>query len=174
MRIVAENSETDIAKRHAEMQAQSNLRELAANLLRVVRGAGRPEALGQQAAAFVHALYAYQEAFGHYPSADVHAAAIRIEECTLDLDEGEHVRMRGQEMAVRGALQIAASELLGQRTQQRAGESELFDGFRMMEQGREMVRAQFNWPSTKAEASAQVREAAAALRAQARSKGPKV
>jgi hypothetical protein len=40
--IVSENSEADIARHSALARVEWRLRELAANLLRIIRGAGKP------------------------------------------------------------------------------------------------------------------------------------
>lgn len=149
MRVVAENSEAEIAKRQADILARAKLRELAANLLRVIRGAGKPWDIGPQAAALVAALHDYKDAAGTYPSADLYSAALRLEECTFELAEEELLRVRGQELIVSGSLQVAASSLLGQLTQQRAGERELHDGLRLVEESRELTRKKWAAPSAK-------------------------
>jgi hypothetical protein len=48
MRIVSENSETDLARQRALDQVDWKIRELTANLLRITRGAGKPYEIMQQ------------------------------------------------------------------------------------------------------------------------------
>lgn len=132
MRIVSENSAEDLARFEAERQVDLALRELAANVLRVVRGAGRPYELDRQAIAFAEACEAYREAVGHYPASEGLGAALHVREILEPgkWGEQEHEFAEAREAMIRGGLQIAASRLLGQPTQERAGESELFDGGR--------------------------------------------
>lgn len=132
MRIVSENSAEDLARFDAEQQVDMAVRELAANLLRVVRGAGRASELGRQADQFLAACEAYREVVGHYPPSEDLGAALHVHEMPEPgkLAEHEYEFAAARESMVRGGLQIAASRLLGQSTQERAGESELFDGGR--------------------------------------------
>jgi hypothetical protein len=53
------------------------VRELAANIMRVVNGSGRPEMIGAQAQALVHALDAHRTIAGQAPSADQIAALLQ-------------------------------------------------------------------------------------------------
>ena len=49
MKVVAENTENDdLARREAVLKVQSALRELAANLMRTVQGAGAPGRWGSR------------------------------------------------------------------------------------------------------------------------------
>ncbi len=132
MRVVSENSAEDLARVRAEARVDGALRELAANMLRVVRGAGRPYELLRQADRFLAVCEAYREAVGHYPPDQDLGAALQVHR---ELEPGifaesEYVIADAREAMMRGGLQIAASRLLGQATQMRAGEAELFDGAR--------------------------------------------
>ena len=60
MRIVSEKSEADVAHHHALERVEWRLRELAANLLRIIRGAGKPYEMMLQMAELVGAILAYQ------------------------------------------------------------------------------------------------------------------
>lgn len=142
MRIVSENSDQDLARVRAEGRVDRALCELAANILRVVRGAGRPYELGRQAAGFVAACEAYREAVGHYPPPEDLGAALDVhrELEPSRFAEREYVISAASESMMRGGLQIAASRLLGQLTQERAGDSELLDGARQYADYREERR----------------------------------
>ncbi|MFT8246599.1 hypothetical protein [Roseomonas sp. BN140053] len=140
MKVVAENSEAELEARRkqeatdrAREQVVRALRELAANLLRVIRGAGKPWTLGQDAAEVVIAIEAYQEIAGPTLFADDIAAALRIQEHYRhlpSLSSREAERLDAEEQVVRGALQVVASKLLGQRTQEAAGDDEMHRGIR--------------------------------------------
>jgi hypothetical protein len=66
VKLVSENSDAEIAENDALAAVEWALRDLAANILRVVRGAGKPYDLGRQAVEFANALVAYREAAGVY------------------------------------------------------------------------------------------------------------
>lgn len=131
MKIVSEQSEEDFARRRAVEGLSWPLRTLAANMLRVVRGAGRPWELPQQMAAVLTACEEYREAVGSYPSSDEISGPINVrypaDGRRRDAFDGAAAEM------VQGALQMAASQIIGQSTQEAAGRSELFDGVRRLE-----------------------------------------
>lgn len=140
LRVVAENTEADKARLWATRGLSWALRDLAANLLRIVRGAGKPHEIGQQAEALLKAYIEYHEAFGHYPpSYDLTEilSTERSEEWRNRLKGSELSRVYAVEQIVAGSLQIAASRLVGQTTQERAGDSELYAGVRALEAAQE-------------------------------------
>lgn len=118
------------------------LRLLTANLLRVTRGAGRPEDLLLQTLTLVECINAYRDAMGIYPAPDMLAAQIRLEKAPADTTGGWEEWDDAVHDMVRGALQVAASELLLQPAQARAGRRELFAGYRRIEKmhGRQLRR----------------------------------
>jgi hypothetical protein len=140
MRVVSENSEQELARRKAEAAREeaaevvgAMLRELAANIMRVTRGAGKPWEIGRQTGALINSMVEYREAVGHYPSSEEISNAL-----SLDLDPEVRARMSQENMMeiyarqriVHGSLQIAASHLLGQRAQEAAGRHEMHEGMR--------------------------------------------
>lgn len=138
MRIVSEQSEADLAKHRAVEDLSWPLRSLAANLIRVVRGAGRAYELPSQMVAVLEAIEAYREVVGHYPSDYELSQPINVR-------YPENWRLRdGYDGAlstmVQGALQMAASELVRQDTQMTAGESEMLKGVQRLERYRESQR----------------------------------
>lgn len=153
VRLVSENTDKELAIARALGEVDRALAVLAANILRVVRGAGRPYELGEQAAAFLKALDAHWEAAGCGVSSDVLAEALshpeprhligKFSDDEVELKYAEHE-------IVRGALQIVASALLEQRTQETAGRSELNEGVREMARVREARRK--SWEQKKAPA----------------------
>ncbi|KRQ92375.1 hypothetical protein [Bradyrhizobium valentinum] len=142
----------------ASSDFSSALRECAANVLRVVRGAGKPYELLVQMQEVVDKAIKYREAHGYYPSSDLILTKLALhdeykqqrkrddrgeinEESRHFLrEEGEFTRLHALHVIHCGALQIAASGLIGQDTQQRAGESELHRGLTMWQQWLEEQR----------------------------------
>jgi hypothetical protein len=130
------------------------IRDCAANMLRVIRGAGKPYELMRQMQKALTAAVKFQEVHGYWPQ-DVIANDLRLEnevekyrarvrEGTLDQatfdrwsNDGTFDRMDTKHIMYRGALQIVASTLIGQTTQERAGDSEFHDGLRAYERARE-------------------------------------
>ena len=75
MEVVSENTPEAVAARRKQLEiedakdlVQWALRDLAANILRVTRGAGKSYELGQQAQYFVECLIAYRQVVGCYPA----------------------------------------------------------------------------------------------------------
>lgn len=133
MEVVAKNSGSDIARQRAWAEVRWAAREMAANLIRVVRGAGKPHEIGLHAQDFLDAYVRYREVTGAFPSPDDLAAALSINPDPKMLTQArsdEFSRMGAEHRVVRGALQVAASRLMGQRTQESAGDDEMHLGIR--------------------------------------------
>ena len=142
MKLVADNTDADIARNRAEEQARWALVDLAANILRVVRGAGKPYDLPNQAAAFVKSYVDYREKAEGRVTMDL-GMAISLPEVVgayskYGRDEGD--KIYAERSIVRGALQIAASQLLEQRTQEASGEREMYQGINSVEDYRARQR----------------------------------
>jgi hypothetical protein len=147
MRVASEISEADIKRREVEhrrdragQQMRLALRYLAANLMRITRGAGAPEDLVLQMTEFLEAFHAYCEA------ADISPSPFTIREMLdISIDNGvlvdmsypEQTKAEGEEAILRGSLQIAASRLVWQRLQERAGEDETHRGLELLKEARE-------------------------------------
>ncbi|BBB12938.1 hypothetical protein [Sphingopyxis sp. FD7] len=97
----------------------------AANLLRVVRGAGKPTRIVHDASELIIAFTAYAKAHsnGAYPGYEV---AQWLQQA-WQLNDTE-IDSWAKEAVIRGALQVVASRLLGQRVQERTGWEELMRG----------------------------------------------
>ena len=67
LRLTVENSQKDIDQDRANMELRRPLRELAANILRVVRGAGNSYEIAGQCVAVIEAFHRYREKVGHWP-----------------------------------------------------------------------------------------------------------
>lgn len=145
MRVAADNSDEDREREWAKMMLSSALRELTANLIRVTRGAGRSYEIGQQAKELIDAYQAYKTAVGTWPSSYELNEMLALDDHEGRGDSADEAGVTlhyGQQYVVKGALQIAASQLIGQRTQEAAGRSQLHDGLRMVEEAREMRRVE--------------------------------
>ena len=100
--------------------------DLAANMLRVCRGAGRPWEIGPQCSVVVDACERYREAHGCYPSSDEVQEAVAVPRDELNPDRDYEYAVQD---LIRGSLQLTASRLLGQSLQIARGESQLREGF---------------------------------------------
>ena len=146
VRPVASNAEADRARDWATSDVSRTLRALTANLLRAVRGAGKPHEIAEQAGEFVQAVVAYQKAFGHWPPSWEMSKMLssgQPQEMLARLEGHEWSRAHAEQTIVRGALQVTASRLIGQSTQERAGENEMLDGVRSLEAAREEMHREF-------------------------------
>lgn len=117
------------------------MREAVANLLRVIRGAGRPRDVLLQLTSVIDTGQKFYDLHGRWPT-DVIAEDLSLrDEDRLkppaigfsQQDEEEWQRDCAQRAVCRGALQIVASGLLGQDLQRRAGRKELHNGIRILE-----------------------------------------
>jgi hypothetical protein len=119
--------------------------EVAANILRIIRGAGKPYSLLLEMKRTIDAAVKFQEAHGYWPD-HVMANTLRLEPEHERILKGHKEGRFGQEVvdhwmaddkfektmaeyAIQcGALQIIASDLLGQIPQRAAGDREFHEG----------------------------------------------
>jgi len=139
--VVAQNSQKEIDSQYAREEINWALTALAANIIRVVRGAGKAYELGRQCARVVESYQHFHETAGRWLRPD------EIEDMlSLRYREPGGLTERAQEWSgaiqtmVQGSLQVAASQLLQQTTQERAGESEMFRGLEIIERQRDENR----------------------------------
>jgi hypothetical protein len=130
----------------AEQELRDCLQVTAANMLRVIRGAGKPYELIQRLNDVVRAAIKFKDAFGHWPPShvlgemlamhdEVHAmdekqAAGRFTKADMDrwYEDGTMDRKYAERAIKGGVLQTIASQFVGQTLQERAGETEMRDG----------------------------------------------
>lgn len=127
-------------KAQAERELAWESREFAANLLRVMRGAGRPFDLPQQIINLSESILEVSK------TARAWAVSSAIEETLQSavpggFDAHEHEECTG--MIVSGALQLLASRLVHQRAQEAAGEREMASGIKEQERYFEREREKF-------------------------------
>lgn len=154
IRLVSDNPNVQNTRERewSENQFSWALRETAANMLRIIRGAGKPYDLLLQLQKTLETAVKYQEAHGRFPDvagylrfeSEYQQIQERFYRGELDQsyrrewwDDGTFSRMMAEHKIVRGALQMVASELIGQSTQRCAGHSELHDGIQRLDQIRD-------------------------------------
>jgi hypothetical protein len=147
MRMAVNNSDDDIMRHRAMLAVDHALVELAANLIRVIRGTGRPRAVSLQAQALSDAMASYRSMVGMWPSAEEITASLRLDDPTAGwLDQAspmERNKWHAKQAIIRGSLQVTASSLLGQRVQRAAGHAQMYQGLAEIEEMRAQARAQW-------------------------------
>jgi hypothetical protein len=156
VRVVSEQSAEDIRKSRAKDGLVDPLRVLTANLLRIVRGGGKPVELLRQMERCAISIREYALAHGHLPSAptihhilDCEAAQLEYrpwikealaEELRRWEDDGSLDRKEAERRIRNASLQIAASMLLDQMTQCSVAEYDFHAGAMMLEAAGEKSR----------------------------------
>jgi len=146
---VSQPSEAEQRRLRAEEAIDFPLRKMAANILRIVRGSGKGGELLANLKQVIDSAVAYRDAVGHWPPQTLIAKILRINDGTErfenmakrgeinqeELNRLNHLfaRMWAEYRVCRGALQIAASELIDQPIQRCAGETEMYEGMRELE-----------------------------------------
>lgn len=151
MRTVSENSEVDLAHQQALSQLDWKLRELTANLLRITRGAGKPYQIMQQMTDLAAAIQGFWDAKGLSPYGDEFARALDVSndlETMQSWSNEDREREYAERRLIRGVLQVVASRLIGQKTQEAAGHNEMYDGLRSLEDLRAKERKAWTKPVT--------------------------
>jgi len=141
LKLVAENSQTKIDTEYAQQIVNRALIELAANIIRVVRGAGRPEDIIRQCADVVNAAVSFDDKSGRWVSPYAIASAIHLEhDQIVDYETYWAGRQLAMRRMIRGSLQVAASKLLDQRLQIDQGQREMNDAYTELERLHEELR----------------------------------
>lgn len=111
------------------------LKALSVQILRTVRGAGKPHEIVGLAVDMVVAHENYRKLAGMGVSSGIITNTLRlIGNPHFDMKQPICLDMiaNAQRVITEGALQLAASRLAGQATQAAAGEREIVDGVRLM------------------------------------------
>ncbi|KSV76681.1 hypothetical protein N182_24730 [Sinorhizobium sp. GL2] len=139
--VVAENTQQQINENWLLEALDYRLRELAANIIRVVRGAGRPDDVIDQCNGVLKAAIEYHDKTKRFVSDQSVAVALHLKpEHIRDYDSFQGQRQVALRKMVKGSLQLTASRLLDQRTQENRGESEMFEAFRDLERLYQEIR----------------------------------
>ena len=155
MRVVSEQSEEEIRRRKTREALAPRLRVLAANMLRVVRGAGKPLELLRQMEACSAAIRDYAEAHGCLPSVQLFNQMLDCESTWREyrpwIEEdrkkfeaewaasGETDRKDAIRKIRNASLQATASMLLDQSTQLSVAENDMCAGVDMFEKARSAI-----------------------------------
>jgi hypothetical protein len=159
MRLVSDQSAADLRRRETREALVWPLRELTANLLRIAKRGGRPVSLVKQMSDCLGALKEYADAHGALPSEqEIHD----ILDCDLAwehhrpwikerrkemveafgrVEDDSTERERAMKLVRKGALQAVASMLLGQIPQVSRGESDIYEGMRLIKEANAKARA---------------------------------
>lgn len=134
LRVVAANSQSQIETEYARDRLDYSLRNLAANVIRIVRGAGKSHELLSQCMDVIEAAEEYHSAASHLPTARELEAMLSITRPREDGDYFWRQRQDAVEQMISGSLRVAAGRLLQQSLQEDHGDKQLNDGFRYLEQ----------------------------------------
>jgi uncharacterized membrane protein YccC len=149
LRVVSERSERELQQEYASSTFERAVRELAANIMRVSRGAGRPVEIAPQALAVSKAAQAFWDAHQRWPADELHRFLDVSAPYRADRSEHADAWQSAEDEIVDGALQIAASTLLGQLTQRAAGDKQMIRGVQEIERLREANRREWQKPKDK-------------------------
>ena len=111
------------------LEAQDNLRKLAVNIIRVVRGAGEPHDIVLQTVNFLTAVKEPYDAGTPVPLSAMTEVLRPTPPAGDEID-------RAYELIIKASLRIAAARLAGSQLQCSAGENDLFSAISMMEDAR--------------------------------------
>ncbi|MDE3873288.1 hypothetical protein I7G55_04060 [Sinorhizobium meliloti] len=133
-KVVAENTQAKIDENWAQQFFDQQLLDLAANIISVVRGAGKPYAVIPQCNAVLQAAVDFRDRVGALPSSASVANALMLrEEEIRDYASLSGHRKLWRARTVSGALQVAASTLVRQPLQITQGKREMDDAFDELE-----------------------------------------
>lgn len=147
MEIVSNNTQAEISRKKDLDDISFCLIDLAANILRVIRGAGRPEEICMQIINTAARLKDFKSDHGYGPSSNEVFDMLYLLRAYRN---GEPLKDRAiaDHTIICGALQIAASTLLGQNTQASAGHREMYEGLIEVQRLRTATRDQYGKPQT--------------------------
>jgi hypothetical protein len=144
IRLAVENDKKTVDKAWAKQDIEWPLRQLAANILRVSRGAGEPYSIIMQCVEVVKGAQSYNEKCGEWPddrdvkdALDFHDP--RLRDYTMTYDE----RRSSMEDIVEGALRMAAGRIVRQKLQEDHGEKDLLGAIRRLEEFRAEQKAKW-------------------------------
>jgi hypothetical protein len=137
--IASELQPHEVEKAKASAELAWPTKEMAANLLRVARGAGRPLELPQQIINLAADILEVSKSARQWAVATAMEEALQSAFPGWDGPEGDEY----EGMIASGALQWVASRLVHQRPQERAGAREMAQGFQQQEQWVQRQRQKF-------------------------------
>lgn len=138
LKVVSSKTDHDLALAGAQKDIERATKQLAANMIRVIRGAGEPLYLFDQVVDLHRAFRECPEGtmIGQINDAMVTALNRGLSEDGWDFDSGI-------DDIERGALRAVAARLLGQHAQASLGNRDLWEGYYRVERYRERSRAEY-------------------------------
>lgn len=144
IRLAVENDRKSVDKSWARHEIEWPLRELAANIMRVSRGAGDPYKVILQCLAVVEGARSYHDKCGDWPEAADVTSALDFHDPQLrDYTRTYDERRSSIEDIVEGALRLAAGRIVRQKLQEDHGEKDLKQAIRRLEEHRAEQRAKW-------------------------------
>ena len=132
--VVADNPRPKRDERMVQQFFDNALLQLAANIIRVARGAGKPHEIILQCNEVVKTAIDFRDKTGDMPANYSVSNTLRLREEELTEYESFNSQRRlAMEQMMSGALQVAASRMLGQRLQVDQGEKEMQSAYRDLE-----------------------------------------
>jgi hypothetical protein len=130
------------ARRQALNEVGSALRRLTANLIDIVRGAGKPLELGRDVDAFTAALEGFERVVGEHPKAWEYADMLRValEPVVHPTSEEEMAEHYAQHAVLQGSLLLAATRLLGQEAEAAAAYAGLHKALSGLEETKQRIK----------------------------------
>lgn len=133
LKVVSERPAEEIKKQRAAAALGHTLRTLTANLLRIVRGAGKPEQIVDHVEAFARSFTEYCKDTDEMPDTSILRGMIGFH-CEPSSDDGDRFNDGLLENSIcRHALQVVASTLLDQKIPRDNAMRELRAAMRLME-----------------------------------------
>lgn len=146
--LASQNDEADLRKRRLIDELDWPTRELMSNMLRVMRGAGKPHYLVNQVMQLAVAIEAAGEVSNSW---GLWSEMEQTLQSVFKADYPDDIFWSAEEMIVRGSLQIVASRLVYQHPQACMGERERDEGCRRLEliheRNRQEIQASLRPPS---------------------------
>jgi hypothetical protein len=140
LKVVSERPAEEIKKQKATAALGHTLRTLTANLLRTVRGAGKPEMIFEHVDHFVKAFARFCDDNGQPPDATLLRELIALPQPNWNHNDDRLQEAIGEHSICQNSLQIVASALLDQQTQREKAVDDLRDTLRIIEGQRALAK----------------------------------
>jgi hypothetical protein len=119
LKVVSERSEQEIKQQGAAAARKDALRELTANLIRIVRGAGKPDFIAEQLRDVAQAYADFNDVYGRPLWSDECSAMLSFSMPELPNNDDLANDLISEHALCREALQVVASTLLEQELQRK-------------------------------------------------------
>lgn len=140
--IASSQTREERAERAVRADVTWALRDLASNILRVAAGAGRPSSVTEHVIGALKAMQDYYDRTGRFPDAQIIADALDYEDDPPSHSSPHAELAYAERHVVQQSLRVAASLMVGQRTQATVATHGMYDGINRIVAEREAMRAQ--------------------------------